>query len=86
MSIENLLIKKMTLSDLEEIKYSLDEEFDSFWSYSVFLSELKNPNSTYFVLKKGSEIIGFAGILIVLDTADITNIVIKKTYRNLRYV
>ena len=41
-----------------------------------------NPNSKYIVAKLGKEIIGFAGIKIILDEADIMNIVTKKAFRN----
>ena len=86
MKHDNFLISIMTCSDLEEIKYNLETDFDDFWNYNIFKSELQNSNSTYFVIKKEKEIIGFAGVLIVLDQADITNIVIKKIYRGIRYI
>ena len=71
----------MSIKDLNTIKNILEDEFDDFWNYNILSSELKNSNSKYFVLKLADEIIGFAGILIVLDEAEITNIVIKKSYR-----
>ena len=75
-------ISVMVQKDLIELKDILLTQFDDFWNYNIFKSELENPNSTYFVIKKDAEIVGFIGILIVLDTAEITNIVIKKIYRN----
>ena len=71
----------MYIKDLDTIKNILEDEFDDFWNYNILSSELKSSNSKYFVLKQTDEIIGFAGILIVLDEAEITNIVIKKSYR-----
>lgn len=81
----NLEITYMCLDDLENIKNILENDFDNFWNYNVFKSELENPNSTYFIVKCNSEIIGFAGILVILDEADITNIVVKKSFRGKRY-
>ena len=75
-------ISNMTLEDLDFIKDILSSEFDDFWNYNVFKSELENQNSKYIVIKNGSEILGFAGIWIAIDEAHITNIVIKKNYRN----
>lgn len=80
----SLSISNMNKSDLENIKDTLETEFDDFWNYSIFKSELQNTNSKYFTIKNNNEIIGFIGILIVLDVAEITNIVIKKTYRGKR--
>lgn len=85
MKQNNLSISIMAISDLENIKHILESDFDNFWNYTILKSELKNPNSTYFVAKLNNEIIGFAGVLIVLDEADITNIVIKKNSRGLGF-
>ena len=80
----NLIIEKMTTSDLNQIADILETDFDDFWNYNVFKSELENPNSTYFVVKFDGEIVGFAGVLVVFDEADITNIVVKKSFRSMR--
>lgn len=76
-------IDYMNLSDLDHIKDILNTDFDDFWNYSVFKDELTSKNSTYFVIKnKENKILGFAGIKIILDEAEIMNIVTKKDYRN----
>lgn len=79
-------ISVMNISDLNKIQNTLETEFDDFWNYNVFKSELQNPNSIYFVAKFNDEIIGFAGVLMIIDTAEITNIVIKKSFRGKRYI
>ena len=79
-------ISVMNMSDLNEIKAILETEFDDFWNYEVFKSEIENPNSVYFVTKFKDEIIGFVGVLLIIDTAEITNIVIKKSFRGKRYI
>lgn len=83
MKNNNLKISLMTKIDLEQIKDDLETDFDNFWSYSIFKSEIENKNSKYFVIKENNQILGFIGIIIVLDNADITNIVVKKIYRGL---
>ena len=82
MEQNDLSISIMELEDLNQISDNLEKNFDDFWNYNVFKSELENPNSKYFVYKQNNEIVGFAGISIILDTADITNIVVKKDFRN----
>lgn len=79
-------ISVMNMSDLNEIKDILENEFDDFWNYDVFKSEIENPNSIYFVSKLNNEIIGFVGVLLIIDIAEITNIVIKKSFRGKRYI
>lgn len=74
-------ISVMQLSDLESIAPILETDFDDFWNYNVFKSELENANSKYLVAKIGTEIVGFAGIIPILDEADISNIVVRKSFR-----
>ena len=78
----DIKIEKMTLNDLENIKNILISDFDDFWNYNILKDELESENSIYIVAKSNKEIIGFAGIKILLDEADIMNIVTKKCYRN----
>ena len=78
----NIKIEAMTLEDLEIIKDTLISDYDNFWNYNIFKEELQNNNSKYLVAKINNEIVGFAGIKIILDSADIMNIVTKKTFRN----
>ena len=80
--LSKLNISFMKIQDLDDISDNLEKDFDDFWNYNIFKSELENPNSKYFMCKLNNEIVGFAGVLIVLDEADITNIVIKKDFRN----
>lgn len=80
--MDNITVSIMTLSDLDSISNILTYEFDDFWNYNVFKSELENKNSKYVVAKLNNEIIGFGGIWFSVDDIHITNIVVKKIYRN----
>lgn len=77
----DIKIEKMKLSDLETIKDILTTDFDDFWNYNIFKEELQNENSHYIVAKQNNEIVGFAGIKVVLAEADIMNIVTRKNFR-----
>ena len=79
--MDNIIIEEMNLSHLESIKDILETDFDDFWNYNVFKTELNNKNSKYIIAKINNEIVGFAGIEIIIDTADITNVVVKKQFR-----
>ena len=73
----------MNLQDLENIKSCLLTDFDDFWSYNILKQELENGKSKYFVAKQENEIVGFAGIMLIIDEVNIMNIVVKKDKRNL---
>lgn len=77
----DIKIKSMSLIDLKNIKDILETEFDDFWNYNILKEELMSENSRYIAAFLGNDIIGFAGIKITYDEADIMNIVTKKTYR-----
>lgn len=83
MSYNKIELSKMTMCDFSEIKDTLIYDFDDFWNISTFTEELSSPNSYYLVAKIDNEIVGFVGIKIILDEADIMNIVTKKNKRNL---
>lgn len=74
-------ISKMSLEDFQEIKACLISEFDDFWNAETLENELKNENSYYIVAKINNDIVGFAGIKVVIDEADIMNIVVRKDKR-----
>lgn len=76
-------ISILTPEDLQSLKQNLQTEFDEFWSYSILEQEVNNENTTYIVAKQNDEIVGFAGLLIVLDEATVMNIVTKKDKRHL---
>ena len=81
--IMNLKLSKMSIEDLKSIKNVLASEFDNFWSYDVLEEELECDNS-YVIVAKVDEntIVGFAGLKVILDEADIMNIVVKKDFRH----
>lgn len=81
---ELISISLMTLSDLEKIKDILQTDFDDLWNYNVLKEELNSSNSKYIVAKSkdNNTIIGFAGIKIILDEAELMNIVTRKIFRH----
>ena len=74
-------LSQMTHEDLKSIKDILYSDFDNFWTYEVLKDELSSEISKYFVCKINDIVVGFCGIKIILDTAEIMNIVIKKDFR-----
>ena len=75
-------IHKMTIQDLEQIYHILNTEFDDFWNENLLKSVIENPNSKCIMAKSNDEIVGFACIWKAVDDIHVTNIVVKKIYRN----
>ena len=78
----NFSVEKMSLDTLNSIKNVLISDFDDFWNYDVIKQELECSNSYFITVKNDNEVMGFAGLKVILDEADIMNIVVKKSYRN----
>ena len=86
MDISKIKTHLMTIGDLENIKQVLQTDFDNFWNFEIFKEELANTNSKYLVLLYDNEIIGYGGIKIILDEAELMNIVTKKDMRGKRII
>mgnify|MGYP005799571333 CR=1 FL=1 len=64
-----------------KMHFTVFSEFDDFWNISNLEDDLLSENSEWYIIKIENKIIGFAGIKIVLDEADIMNIAINKNFR-----
>ena len=82
MEKNNYLISEMKIEDLENIKDILETDFDEFWNYETLKEELESNFSKYFIAKQNDNIVGLAGLKIILDEADLMNIVTKKCCRH----
>ena len=76
-------INIMTSEDIASIEPSFFESFDKFWSVDILKHDFEDKSSRYIVAKIGNTIIGFAGIKVILDEADIMNIVVRVDKRKL---
>ena len=79
---KDIEICAMTEKHLESISNELETNFDEFWNYSILKNELNCENSRYIVAILNNEVLGFAGIKIMVDESDIMNVVVRKDYRN----
>ena len=74
-------IRRMEVSDLEEV-YAIEKDiFAVPWSYDSFTNTLKLPNTIYLVAETQGIIVGYIGVWKVLDEADITNVAVKEENR-----
>ncbi len=78
-----MFIDKMKISDFELIKNNLKSDYDDFWSKEALEQELLNENRIYILAKNENtnEVLGFAGISIIFNEAELMNIVVKKNKR-----
>ena len=75
--------RKMSLDDLNKIASNLNN-FDDFWTFGIFKEELINPKCHYIVAVQDEDILGFGGISVVLDEANINNIAVRFDKRDIK--
>lgn len=80
---EKIQISEMTNDDIDTISGNFNNEFDKFWKIDNLKNDFTNSNSSYFIAKLDDEIVGFVGILRIVDEANIMNIATKENKRNL---
>ncbi len=74
-------IREMTLEDIEQV-YNLENSIFSIpWSKDSFESSVKNKNTLFIVAEEEGEILGYLGMYIFSEEADISNVAVSKQYR-----
>jgi len=75
-------VRKMTTDDLEAVHRIECSSFPNPWTKEAFMHELfENQYAHYFVIEMEEEIVGYCGLWVVFDDAQITNIAVLPTYR-----
>lgn len=78
------MIRYMTEDDIDGVLAVERESFSTPWTQKLFLDEVKNPRTVYFVdVTESGEIAGYGGMWHVIDEGQITNIAVGKSYRGL---
>lgn len=80
-----ITIRKMEVEDIQQVRLVEIASFTSPWSEEIFKQEIEeNRHAYYFVMEFEQKIIGYVGMWIVLDDAQITNIAILPGYRGMK--
>lgn len=79
-------IRLMEENDIDEVLEVDKASFPTAWTKEIYETEImENKHAHYFVATIDEKIIGFVGIWIVHDDAQITNIAILPEYRGRKY-
>ena len=74
-------ILPLTMDYIAEV-YQLEKaSFSEPWSEMTFIKELENPQAHYFVAMEDEKIVGYAGMVVILDEGHIMNIAVDKLQR-----
>ena len=79
---EDMIIREMLPEDLDEVCRIEAENFSEPWSRNGFLDSMKEPGTCYLTVLAEGSVVGYCGMLQVLDEADITNVAVDGRYRS----
>lgn len=79
--MEKLTIRKMQLSDLDEVCNIEEASFSVPWSRNSFAEALADENNFLLVCEADGHVAGYADTWCVLDEATITNIAVREDLR-----
>ncbi|MBC1482846.1 ribosomal protein S18-alanine N-acetyltransferase [Listeria sp. FSL L7-1485] len=83
---EGLLFKEATLADLKSIMHVEKASFTVPWTEAAFRNEfIINQYASYILATYNGEVVGYAGIWLVLDEGHVTNIAIHPDYQGNHY-
>lgn len=74
-------IKRMEITDLEDVARIEKKIFSQPWSRKGFEDSLKQEDTCYLAAYIDGTLAGYCGFLQVLDEADITNVAVDAAYR-----
>lgn len=80
-----LVIRRMEIADVDRVMHVERATFATPWTTDIFYQEIvDNQHAHYFVMELDKQIIGYVGMWIVIDEAQITNIAVLPLFRGRR--
>ena len=74
-------IREMQIDDLEEAVSIEEELFSQPWTAEGFFSFWLRADALFFVAEEAGEIVGYCGVLMVLDQGDVINVGVRKKWQ-----
>lgn len=76
-----MTVREMQLDDLSEVMVIENENFSVPWTEMGFFSFLVRDDTLFLVAEEKGEILGYMGIMMVLDEGEITNVSVSRKAR-----
>lgn len=76
-----MTVREMQLDDLAEVMVIENENFSVPWTEMGFFSFLLRDDTMFLVAEEDGKILGYMGIMMVLDEGEITNVSVSKYAR-----
>ena len=70
-----MILREMLIDDLDQV---MKELFSVPWTKEGFFTFLMKDNAMFLVVEEKGEILGYCGLLTVLDEGDVTNVAVRR--------
>lgn len=74
-------IRIMQKKDVEEVARLEQKIFSRPWSSKGFFDALSLPNTVFFVAEEEGKILGYCGMYLSMDEAEVTNVAVDEAFR-----
>lgn len=71
------IVREMLVEDLDQVMEIEKELFSVPWTKEGYFTYLMKSDSLFLVAEEKGEILGYCGVILVLDEGDITNVAVK---------
>ncbi len=79
--VDPVTVQPMQQKDIDSVVRIERASYPISWHDYAYQTELNNRSAVYIVAKLGDEVIGYAGMWIIMDEAHITTIAVDPNYR-----
>ena len=73
-----MTFREMTVEDLEQVVEIENRLFSDPWTKEGFFTFLTRDDAMFLVVEEKEKILGYCGLLMVLDEGDITNVAVRR--------
>ena len=82
--VETILIRPLAEEDLDAIVEIEQATYPTPWTEGIFRDELAAPGRVYLVAEADGEVVGYAGLMLVLPEAHVTSVTVDPKRRGSR--
>lgn len=73
-----MILREMTVDDLDAVMEIENELFHMPWTKEGYFTFLTRKDAMFLVVEEKEKILGYCGLLMVLDEGDVTNVAVRK--------
>ena len=73
-----MILREMLVEDLDQVMEIEQDLFHVPWTKEGFFTFLTKENAMFLVVEERGRILGYCGLLMVLDEGDITNVAVRR--------